>query len=316
MKSLLLLLLTLFLSSCANRKTDKENVDTVRNQINQSASLIPAHMRAKKDLDKEFPTEEPTSSPFDDIFGNQQTTQVEPSTMGEISAEELIWTDPDNPDKNLGEVEAAFTQPIKDSWQLSYQAAQRLAYAEGKPLLIWFTDSRRSAICKRLDAEVLNTHEFKNWSEDNVVKLRVDLSPREINRDLRDQKIKYAQALRKKFNISGSPYILVMDFEGQAFGRYKGYRANDASFYLGRLKQAAKTINEGYFDWAPKMEKRGYRNWEGSNGVELFAKLLRYSDGRLQVVEPNGRKTIFSESNLSSSDRKWIQKQKESRLAQ
>ncbi len=314
MKLLLPLIAGLFLASCASDPLDpRETVKSVRDQIGNYGEQIPPHMRAQKDLDKEFPTEDPTPSPYDDIFKGQSTTNTTAGMLNDISDDDLIWTDPDNPDKNLGEVEAAFTKPIKDSWQLSYQAAQRLAYAESKPLLIWFTDSQRSPICKRLAAEVLNTHEFKSWSDDNIVKLRVDISPKERDSKLRDKKRKYAQALRKKFNIKGNPNMLVIDFQGQPFGRYNGYRSGEASFYLGRLKQAAQTVNENYFEWMPKMKERGYRKWEGRNGVSLFAKLLRYKEGKLIVVEPNGRQTTFHESNLSEKDRTWLNKQKEAR---
>ncbi len=309
------LLIVLITSACSNYSSQRakalDTIENVRTQ-QQVASQIPANLRAKKDFDKEFPSEAPTPSGFDDIFEGQDISAGAPApSHNDISDDELVWTDPDNPDQNLGEVEQAFSKPIKDSWQLSYQAAQRLALAEGKPLLIWFTNSRNSPICKRLDGEVFGTHEFEQWSKAHIVKLRVDLYPTDKNSVARNKKIKYAQALRNKFKIRGNPTVLMINHQGQTFGRYPGYRAGESSFYLGRLKHASQVINDHYFDWLPKMKKAGYRNWKGQNGVELFAKLINYQDGTLAVVEPNGRKTYFNESNLSASDQKWITKQKE-----
>jgi len=179
--------------------------------------------------------------------------------------------------------------------------------------LIWFTDSARSPICKRLDSEVFNTHEFKKWSENNVILLRVDLSPRERESNLRKKKLKYAQALRKKFKISGNPTVLMIDFDGQSLGRYKGYKGGQGPFYLGRLEQAGKIITEQYFTWYPDLQKKRYRHWEGRNGVKLLAKLIHYNEGTLQVVEPNGRRTTFNEKNLSAKDQKWIVQEKNRR---
>ncbi len=311
----LLPIAALIVASCSSAPTTQELIKRTRQQQQDAINSMPAHLRAPADPNKDFPTSSASPSAYGDAFAPSATAVSSdsgiPASIPDIPDEELVWTDPDNPDENLGTVEQAFTKPVKDDWQLSYNAAQRLAYAEGKPLLIWFTNSRMSPICKRLDTEVLSTHEFKNWSEDHVVKLRVDLSPNEPSRKLRDKKVKYAQALRKKFGISGNPTMLVLDLHGQAFGRYRGYSKGEGAYYLGRLKQAAQTVNEDYFQWYPKMKQRGYRKWKGRNGVELFAKLLRYEEGRLQVVEPNGRKTIITESNLSAKDRAWIAQQKQ-----
>ena len=310
MKALLTIILSLWVISCSS-SIKEEDIKATKNR--DLGATIPPHLRAKKNLNEEFPTSAPSPSRVADVFQHQETTQVSAKIINSVSDDQLVWTDPDDPDQNLGEVEVAFTKPVKDSWQLSYQSAQRLAYAEGKPLLIWFTDSKRSPICRQLDAQVLGTHEFKKWSEDNVVKLRVDLSPREQNSNARDLKVKYAQALRKKFKVKGNPSVLVVDLDGQSFGRYKGFRSGEGAYYLGRLKQATQTINENYFEWTSRMKKLGYRKWEGSNGVGLFAKLLRYEEGNLLVVEPNGRKTSFTENNLSAKDRKWITKEKSRR---
>lgn len=285
------------------------------------ARQIPPHLRSKgaDQLSETFSTEEsqegsslPTNS-----FGEVETAPPDGSIPGLLpplpEAGDLVWTDPDNPLQDLGSVEDVFTEPVKDPWQLSFQAALRLSFVEGKPLMIWFTDSRTSPICKILGRELFGTPGFETWSEKNLIKLRVDLNPPEKDRKLRQQKKAYAVALRKKFRVNGNPTVIMIGNSGETLGRYKGYTRGEANYYWGRIKQVVSVYNNDYYDWRDGMDQKGYRLWQGRNGVKLFAKLLKYQEGTLLIVEPNGRKTRIAEANLSSGDQRWIQKEKEKR---
>lgn len=316
---LLLTVMTCYLLPSCSSSSQKEDLRSHLPSQGELNSMIPANMRSNN-AQRAFEQENGSGTarilePFSGApsASPSPSGNAIPDDYSPLNEEDLVWTDPDNPDQNLGKVEEAFEKPLKDSWQLSYQSARRLAYAEGKPLMIWFTDSDRSPICKRLSKELFSTPEFEKWSDDHLVKLRVDLSPKEYEIQLRRRKIKYAQALKKKFKVRGQPTVLILNNEGQAFGRYTGYGHGDRDFYFGRLQNAANTVHEEYFDWFPIMKKKGYRMWEGKNGVKLFARLTDYEEGRLRVVEPHGRAAIIQEKNLSSKDQKWIAEQKAKR---
>lgn len=310
--------LTLLLYSCSSPSPDNAPPDAAK-----LGELIPPELRAKpRDRDaKEFaPVVLPGDKPADVKTGSRGATVLSPNGIPTIlpalpDASDMVWTDPDNPDENLGSLEAVFTQPVKDPWQLSFRSALRKAYTEGKPLMIWFTDSKSSPTCKILGAELFGTDQFMSWSDEQVVRLRVDTNPREADPILRTSKNKYALALRKKFRVKGNPTVLVIGHSGETVGRYTGYRSGNANYRFGQIKNATNTINEGHFNWRDSMDKKGYRHWTGHNGVKLYAKLLRYQDGTLYVSEPNGRKTRFHEKNLSTKDRKWIDKEKAKREA-
>lgn len=307
----LLFIFIVFLSACS-RNTSLELSKPNQGEL---AEQIPPSMRAKERSPiKGAAVTLPGGGGYANLEASIKAgnTQIGEGILPPLpNADDLIWTDPDNPDLNLGNVETAFTKPVKDPWQLSYKAAKRLSFAEGKPLMIWFTDSRRSPICKMLGRDLLGKKGFEEWSEQKVIKLRVDLSPPESDNERYNLKREYAAALRKKFRIKGSPTVLVIGNSGETLGRYTGYKSGSAEYYWGRIKNAVSTADEGYFDWKVMMERKGYRTWEGENGVKLFAKPIKYKDSSLLVVEPNGRKTAFRESNLSQKDQEWVQRQKD-----
>lgn len=308
---------TLLLIGCASKSPSDFKAPTSA----ELAEQIPSHLRSKKRLSDEFDTGEEDKKDFSDPFIEQERQPELQTADGTVlpalpAAEDLIWTDPDAPEQDLGSVEKVFTKPIKnDDWQLSYHSAVRAAYAEGKALMIWFTDSQRSPLCKSLDRQLFGTKEFEEWSKKNVIKLRVDINPKESQRKLFYRKQAYARSLREKFRVKGNPTVLVIGNEGETVGRYTGYRSGSSEYYWGRIKNAVATIDEAHFAWWEKANKKGYRLWTGKNGVQLFAKLKQYKEGKLLVIEPNGRKTIIHEKNVSTKDQKWIQKQKEARKA-
>ena len=303
MIKLLSLLPLLFLVSCGSNPQSTITRRKIGNQTtNPFDPNVPKQLLNKnKKLDDDF---SPLVLPGDQPKGTQHVALSQLPALPDAS--DLVWTDPDAPEMNLGSVEQAFTKPVKDEWQLSLQTAQRLSYATGKPLMVWFTDSERSPYCKRLGSELLNTKEFKEWAENNVILLRVDSSPKEQDQQKLYAKEKYAQNLRKKYNIRANPTILMIGHNGTTYGRYKGYRAGEGDYRWGQLKNAANTITNDYQGWKQKLSQSRYRLWTGKNGVQLFAKPTAYDKGRILLVEPNGKRTGIHAKHLSSKDQKWV----------
>lgn len=234
--------------------------------------------------------------------------------MGFTAEEDIEWTDPDNPDAPLPGLEETIAAVRKaGSWEDSYTVARKVAMREGKPLLVWFTDTLRSPLCKFLSGELFSTPEFESWAGEHLVRVRLDFNVQGETEDERLRKEAYLETLKKRYKANGLPMVLVMAPDGTVTGRYKGYKRGAPDFYLGRLKSATEAAERHQKKWLANMAEKGYRTWTGRKGNTIFARLLRYRGGELFLVEPDGRKFRASEENLSENDRLWIRSQKAKR---
>ncbi len=233
--------------------------------------------------------------------------------------EDIVFTDPDNPDAGIPELETLMAAPKKGPWEESETIARQIAAREGKPILIWFTDSARSPMCKALSQELFGTREFGKWAGKHLVRLRVD-SNIAANKEsdmtmeewdnakaaVRD----YVKRLKKRYKILGHPSVLMLNPSGEVIARYRGYKRGDADYFWGLIKQGEASSSAAYESWRKDLEGKGYREWEGRRGEKVFAKLVNYSEGTLFLIEPGGNRYKTTEEKLSSKDRKWIAEQK------
>lgn len=246
---------------------------------------------------------------------------VAPQPISITPREDIAWTDADNPDAGIPEIENLMAAPKKGPWEESETIARQIAAREGKPILIWFTDSARSPMCKVLSAELFGTKEFGKWAEKRLVRLRVDsnisVDDPSISLDekiTRQSELKaYVKRLKKRYRILGAPSVLMLNPSGEVVSRYRGYRRGDADYYWGLIKQGQAASANAYKSWRQDLENKGYREWEGHRGKKVFAKLVNYSEGTLILIEPGGDRYKTTESKLSSKDRKWIDQQKAQR---
>lgn len=234
---------------------------------------------------------------------------------------DIVWTDPDNPDAELEGLEDMI-KASKDqkTWEDSYTDAKKRALREGKPLLVWFTDSRRSPVCQTLTKELFGVSGFDSWAMDNVVRLKLDFNVRretgteEDQMDREARKLDYLKRLEERLNARGKPHVLVMSPDGNTIGRYRGYKPGTQDFFWGQLKHTTIIAQKHHDEWVEKMEKKGYRNWESrDHDFQTFAKLLRYRNGEMILVEPGGNRFKTEEVNLSQRDRLWIAGEKAKR---
>lgn len=224
--------------------------------------------------------------------------------------DDIVWA-PEDPNEPIQQLEELWQKPVKDSWYVSYDEAMTASRQSGKPVLIWFTHSGSSPLCKVLSAELFSTNLFEKWASEKVIRLRVDSAVYDDNEDLKARKIEYVKKLKKRYKILGAPVVLMVSPREAIFGRYVGYRSGDPGFYLGRLKNSYRVAMEDYGKWRDEMEEKGYRVWHDRRGRTVFAKLLRYSKGRLLLVEPDGTKSQTTESKLSRADRDWVKRKKQ-----
>lgn len=229
--------------------------------------------------------------------------------------EDLVFTDPDNPDKGLPELGTLLSNPKKGPWEDNEGVAKRRASREGKPLLIWFTDPR-SAPGKALSEELFSRPDFGAWADEKLVRLIVDSNPSvetESFAEHDDKVLRRKQAateMKKRYKVLGHPTLLLLNPSGEVIGRYRGYKRGDADFTWGLLKQGEIASATAYGQLRKNLEKKGYREWQDTKGRKVFAKLLNYHQGNLVLIEPDGLRSQTKETRLSSQDREWIKQQK------
>ncbi len=235
--------------------------------------------------------------------------------------EEIVWTDPDDPDAVIPELDSLLKAPARGPWEQSETVARRMAAREGKCVLIWFTDSLRSPSCKSLDRELFSTPDFEDWAEEKLVRLRIDANVAAAVRgkrfddrmekgDFKSRAADYVKKLKKRYRVLGQPTLVVLSPQGEVISRYRGYRRGNSDFLWGQIKSALISGEKSYASWRKRLEKQGYREWKDRRGRKVFAKLLAYRDGELLLIEPDGQRSRTREKRLSDADRLWIAQKK------
>ncbi len=248
-----------------------------------------------------------------------------PTAANFTPSEDIVYTDPDNPDAVIPELATVLSGAKRGPWEESETIAKQRSIREGKPLLIWFTDSQSSPMCKAISQELFSTNDFGDWATENLIRLRVDsanIKSDDPDADLSDSedyrsRVKaYYVELKKRYKVMGYPALVFLSPNGEVVSQYRGYKRGDAKFVWGQLKQAHAVSMESYKGWRAGMEKKGYREWQDRRDRKIFAKLLSYSNGELVLIEPNGSRARTKESVLSDKDRAWIAEQKKLRSIQ
>lgn len=241
-----------------------------------------------------------------------------PLPSGITPEEDIVYTDPDHPEVGIPELATLLATPKRGPWEESATLARQRSAREGKPLLIWFTDSQSSPMCKALSQELFATNEFGDWATDKLVRLKVDANVNFDDRDMdliqKGNKIydikNYNIELKKRYKVMGYPSLIMLNSSGEVVGRYRGYKRGDSEFLWGQLKHAEAVASEANKGWRAGLEKKGYREWQDRKERKVFARLTSYSNGTLTLIEPDGTRSRTQEVSLSDKDRGWIAEQK------
>lgn len=251
--------------------------------------------------------------------GNSASPQSGPAFTPE---EDIIFTDPDNPDSSLPELSTIIAlEKRRGPWEESETIAKQRAAREGKPLLIWFTDSVRSPMCRALSQELFNTPVFEQWASEKLIRLRVDTNIKvddpNLSMDEKEDRLAtlkdYVTRMKKQYKILGHPSVILMNPSGEVIGRYRGYTRGQADYQMGLFKHGEAVSTHHYKEWRAGLEKKGYREWRDRKDRKVFAKLTHYSKGTLTLIEPDGVRSRTHEDKLSDADRAWIDEQKKLR---
>jgi thioredoxin-related protein len=229
--------------------------------------------------------------------------------------EDLIFTDPDNPEASLEEINSINAKKMpENTWQQSETIAKKLAFSQGKPLLIWFNQSANNPICLQIQNELFSSKEFSTWAKENTIRLLIDqnvtLEDSKLSMDEKYSKIyaiqNYNKALAKKYDVIAYPSILMLKPNGEVILRHRKYKSGNARFLLGTLQNAADIVKREHEQWKIKMTQQGYREWENQEGKKYFGKLLHVKDNIATFTEPDGTISKTHIDNLNNHSKQYL----------
>jgi hypothetical protein len=108
------------------------------------------------------------------------------------------------------------------------------------------------------------------------------------------------------YKVLGHPTLIMVHPDGSVIGRYRGYQRGQGDYTWGLLKQGEAVFQISYRKWRAGLEEQGYREWSDRQGRKVFARLTRYWEGNLILIEPDGTRCKTSETKLSDADQNWI----------
>lgn len=260
----------------------------------------------------------------------QEAKQYQASSLEEMlklhPIENITFTNPDEPDVFISEIHNAFSAKAERSknWQKSYGHALRTARRTGKPIFIWFHDSK-SPSSVQLGNEVLEQKDFDAWAQNNLIRLKYDKNEifpedqetlQENNSGHRKQKLfsqkkQYVLKAFEHFNVRGLPSIIILYPDGQRMEQIKGYKKGSKNQLLQKIMHCADVGIKQHEEMKEKLIPQGYRSWKGVSNIELFAKLAKYDQKTNDVWlrEFDGTMTKTNIKNLSEADRQFLMQQ-------
>ncbi len=292
-------IVTGLLCSCGVLKRSKE-----KEEQPFGPTGIPKQLRANPEVDGP------------EVEGGVAAKEISVAMASHPSAENIVWTDPDKMDQNIPELQKLLDGPKREVWMKSEIEARRAAIREGKCVMIWFTDSARSPLCKSLSEELFGRGEFGDWARENTIRLMVDQSALMARGEKYDKEVSsqdYVEQMKKKYKALGTPVVVVLSPRGEVLGKYRGYSKGQADFFWGQLKHAINVGTNDYQSWMKKLEKQGHRRWHDKQGRSLVARLVSYHAGEMIMVEPDGNRFRTKEQSLSREDQEWIAAEKKKR---
>ena len=117
-------------------------------------------------------------------------------------------------------------------WLTDAPKAQAQAKKESKLVMLDFTGSDWCGWCIKFKEEVLDTKEFKDYADKNLVLVEVDFPHK---KKLSDEQKKANDALGKKYNVDGYPTYVVLNGDGKEVGRQVGYAKGGTKAFIEKL---------------------------------------------------------------------------------
>ncbi|MDP8232794.1 MAG: thioredoxin family protein [Candidatus Zophobacter franzmannii] len=120
---------------------------------------------------------------------------------------------------------------IELEWSEDFPASEKIATEKNLPILIDFSGSDWCGWCIKLDDEVFNTVEFKEYADKNLVLLKADF-PKKLPQT--DELVKQNRDLMDKYGVRGFPTIILISSDGTLIGQ-TGYQPGGPVKYIEHL---------------------------------------------------------------------------------
>ena len=129
---------------------------------------------------------------------------------------------------------APLSAQAKPGWSEDQPKALAQAKSDKKLVLMDFTGSDWCGWCIKMDKEVFDTPEFKEYAKDHLVLLELDYPHKKaLDPATKEQNDKLA----KQYNIEGFPTMIVVDGDGKTLKTFGGYQEGGAKAFIAELEK-------------------------------------------------------------------------------
>ena len=129
---------------------------------------------------------------------------------------------------------AALHAQTKAGWSDNQPQALIQAKTGKKLVLMDFTGSDWCGWCMKMDKEVFDTAEFKQYAKDNVVLVEVDFPKKQY---LPAATVAQNDLLQKKYGVQSFPTLVVLDGDGKMLKTFGGYQQGGAAAFIAELQK-------------------------------------------------------------------------------
>ena len=127
----------------------------------------------------------------------------------------------------------AITGWATEGWLTDMELAAEKASKEGKHLLLDFSGSDWCGWCIRLDKEVFQKENWKEYASEHLVQVLVDF-PQDKSEQSKTLQAEN-EALAKQYKVKGFPTVIILSPEGRLVDR-TGYQRGGATAYIKHIK--------------------------------------------------------------------------------
>jgi hypothetical protein len=187
-------------------------------------------------------------------------------------------------------------------WKRDPRKAIGEARKDRKLLLLWMTDSLRSATSKEQAIEVFRHTQFLRMAKDFMVLTKIDYAESEIANH------KYAQHLRKELKVIGYPSLILFSPDSKELWRFSGYRQGRFSQIIDELRFQVMTFALKERHRHEKLIEKGYRTWNNVKNQPIFAKAIEVcrEEKTVLLIDEDGEQYRYPVVKLSGGDRAWL----------